>query len=173
FKNTIIIMTSNVGSDLIAQRKPLGFEMKASDQPMPSKEEIRSKVFDALKEAFKPEFLNRIDEIILFDYLGQKEIKQIVDLELKKVTKRLEKAKGIKINFDPALKLDLATKGFDPNLGARPLKRVIQKMILDLLSLQIIAGDIVEGDGISATLLDGKAVFNTTKKAVSRKRKTK
>jgi ATP-dependent Clp protease ATP-binding subunit ClpA len=138
---------------------------------MPSKEEIRAKLFEALKEAFKPEFLNRIDEIVLFDYLGQKEIKQIVDLELKKVVRRLEKAKNIKIYFDPELKELLAQKGFDPNLGARPLKRVIQKMILDHLSLQIISGHTIEGESIFAHMVDNQVVFSGAKQMPAKKRR--
>lgn len=170
FKNTIIIMTSNVGSEFIAERKPLGFDFKAQDG-MPSKEEIKGKVYEVLKETFRPEFLNRIDEIVLFDYLGRKEIKQIVDLELMKVEKRLGKNKNIKIRFTAELKELMAEKGFDPNLGARPLKRVIQKLILDPLSLQIISGIIREKDNILAALEGGNVIFSGAKAAIFNKQR--
>ncbi|MFA5755432.1 MAG: AAA family ATPase, partial [Candidatus Paceibacterota bacterium] len=108
FKNTILIMTSNIGSDIIAKEAPLGFVDNAK---VSKKEGLKSKVQDALKEKFRPEFINRIDEIVIFDYLGAEEIKQIVDLELKKVQKRLEK-KEIKINVSEKAKQLLAEKGF-------------------------------------------------------------
>jgi len=94
-----------------------------------------------------PEFINRIDEIVIFDYLGPEEIKQIVDLELKKVQKRLEK-KDIKISVSEKAKQLLAEKGFDPSLGARPLKRIIQKLILDPMAFKIVVGEIKDGDKI-------------------------
>ena len=95
----------------------------------------------------RPEFINRIDEIVIFDYLGPEEIKQIVDLELKKVQKRLEK-KDIKISVSEKAKQLLAEKGFDPSLGARPLKRIIQKLILDPMAFKIVVGEIKDGDKI-------------------------
>ncbi|MDD5098438.1 MAG: AAA family ATPase [Candidatus Pacebacteria bacterium] len=145
FKNTILIMTSNVGSDIIAKEAPLGF---VDDGKISQREGLKDKVQGALKEKFKPEFLNRIDEIIIFDYLGAEEIKKIVDLELNKVQERLKK-KDIKINVSEKAKQSLARQGFDPNLGARPLKRIIQKLILNPMALQIVTGDIKDGDVIS------------------------
>jgi len=145
FKNTILIMTSNVGSDIIAKEAPLGF---VDDNKISQKEGLKDKVQGALREKFKPEFLNRIDEIIIFDYLGAEEIKQIVDLELNKVQKRL-KEKDIKINVSEKAKQSLARQGFDPNLGARPLKRIIQKLILNPMALKIVTGEIKDGDVIS------------------------
>lgn len=141
FKNTILIMTSNVGSDIIAQEAPLGF---IDSGKVSKKTGLQSKVQGALREKFKPEFLNRIDDIIIFDYLGAEEIKQIVDLEINKVQKRLAK-KDIKISVSDKAKQSLAKKGFDPHLGARPLKRVIQKLILDPMALKIVVGEIKEG----------------------------
>ncbi|HQH20447.1 MAG TPA: AAA family ATPase [Candidatus Pacearchaeota archaeon] len=141
FKNTILIMTSNVGSDILAQEAPLGF---VDSGKVSQKAGIQEKVQAALKEKFKPEFLNRIDEIIIFDYLGPEEIKQIVDLEINRVQKRLTK-KNIKIAVSEKAKQILAKKGFDPHLGARPLKRVIQKLILDPLALKIVTGEVKEG----------------------------
>jgi len=145
FKNAILIMTSNVGSDIIAKESSLGFLPK--EEAEEKKEELREKVLSTLKETFRPEFLNRIDEIVIFNYLGKKEIKAIVDLELGKVKERLLQKK-IQIEVSQKVKDILAEKGFDPNLGARPLKRVIQKMVLDPLALKIVSGEIQEGDKI-------------------------
>jgi len=147
FKNSIIIMTSNVGSEYIEQLKPIGFEMKT--EKISQKESLKNKITESLKEKFRPEFLNRIDEVIIFDYLGKKEIKKIVNLELARVAQRLEKTKKIKIQFTEKTKEALVEKGFDPNLGARPLKRVIQKLILDPLSLKVVSSEIGEGDKVS------------------------
>jgi len=162
FKNTIIIMTSNVGSDFIAQMRPMGFEVKKGDGKEQKKENIQKKIQEALRDAFKPEFLNRIDEIITFNYLGQKEIRQIVDLELSKIEKRLSKAKLIKVRFSKALCDAMANKGFDPDLGARPLKRVIQKLILDPLALKIIIGEIKEKDSVFVDFKNNEVVFEKT-----------
>ncbi|GAI06986.1 unnamed protein product, partial [marine sediment metagenome] len=168
FKNSVIIMTSNVGSQYISQMRPLGFGIEKDH--IPDKENLKKKIYDSLKEAFLPEFLNRIDEIIIFNYLGKKELKKIVGLELDKVRKRLEKVKQIKIRFSPKLQEVLAAKGFDPSLGARPLKRVIQRLILNPLSLKIITSEIQEGDRVLADLSQGKVVFQTTISPLHRKR---
>ncbi|MDD3170568.1 MAG: AAA family ATPase [Candidatus Pacebacteria bacterium] len=157
FKNTILIMTSNVGSDIIAKEAPLGF---VDDGKVSQKEGLKEKVQGALKEKFKPEFLNRIDEIIIFDYLGQKEIKQIVDLELNKVQKRLTK-KDIKIAVTEKAKEYLAEKGFDSNYGARPLKRLIQKLILDPMALKMVVGEIRSGGRITVDVENKEIVLKT------------
>ncbi|MEO0098545.1 MAG: AAA family ATPase, partial [candidate division WOR-3 bacterium] len=130
FKNAILIMTSNVGTDIMAKEAPLGFV--AGEEKKARMESLKDKVMVALKEHFRPEFLNRIDEIIIFNYLGKEEVRKIVDLELKKVENRLLE-KEIKIEVSPRAKEYLAERGFDVNLGARPLKRVIQKEVLDPL----------------------------------------
>lgn len=163
FKNTILIMTSNVGSEIIAKEAPLGF---IDDGKVSQKEGLKEKVQGALREKFKPEFINRIDEIVIFDYLGAEEIKKIVDLELNKVQKRLIK-KDIKIVVTEKAKQSLARQGFDPNLGARPLKRIIQKLILNPLALRIVGEEIKDGDTIS---IDAEK-DEITLKTVSTKRK--
>ena len=145
FKNTILIMTSNIGSDIIAKEAPLGF---VDDGKLSQKDGLKEKVQGALEEKFKPEFINRVDEIVIFDYLGAEEIKQIVDLELNKVQKRLGK-KDIRIVVSEKAKQSLARQGFDPNLGARPLKRIIQKLILNPMALKIVTDEIRDGDTIS------------------------
>jgi ATP-dependent Clp protease ATP-binding subunit ClpB len=157
FKNVIIIMTSNVGSDIISMEAPLGF---VKSEEIAKKESVKEKVISALKEKFRPEFLNRIDEIIIFNYLGKKEIKKIVDLELNKVSQRLLQ-KGIKIDVSEKAKEFLAEKGFDPNLGARPLKRVIQKLVLDPLALKIVSGQVKEGERVFVDFEDGKIKIKT------------
>ena len=159
FKNSILIMTSNVGSKYISQMGSLGF---LGEKEKKEKKSLKEKVREALKEKFRPEFLNRIDEIIIFNYLGKAEIKKIVDLELKKVSKRL-KDKKIEIRFTEKVKKLLAERGFNPNLGARPLKRVIQKQVLDPLSLKIVSGEIKEGERVAVDLEKDKIVFLTSK----------
>jgi len=154
FKNAILIMTSNIGSEIISRQAPLGFtdeDNKKANQ----KKELKEKVMEVLKDNFRPEFLNRIDEIIIFNYLGKAEIKKIVELELSKVANRL-KRKDIKLRISPKAKELLAREGFDPNLGARPLKRVIQKTILDPLSLKIVIGEVQEGDAVYVEDVNGK-----------------
>jgi len=161
FKNSIIIMTSNVGSEFIAQLKPIGFEVKT--EKLSQREGLKNKITESLKETFRPEFLNRIDEVIIFDYLGKKEIKKIVNLELVKVAKRLEKTKQIKVKFTEKLKETLVEKGFDSDLGARPLKRVIQKLILDPLSLKVICSEIEQGDKVFVDFNKKEVVFKTSR----------
>jgi ATP-dependent Clp protease ATP-binding subunit ClpB len=167
FKNAILIMTSNIGTDIIAKEAPLGFVAK--EEKKAKMESLREKVFTALKEHFRPEFLNRIDEIIIFNYLGKEEVRKIVDLELKKVENRLLE-KNIKIEIAQKAKEYLAEKGFDPNLGARPLKRVIQKELLDPLALKIVSGEIKEGEKVKVGFEDGKFLFITPKDLLKNRR---
>lgn len=167
FKNAILIMTSNVGTDIIAKEAPLGFV--AGEERRARMESLREKVLSALKEHFRPEFLNRIDEIIIFNYLGKEEVRKIVDLELKKVEGRLLE-KGIKIDISQKSRDYLAEKGFDPNLGARPLKRVIQKEVLDPLALKIVAGEIKGGERVKIDFDGEKIIFLTPKQILKQKK---
>jgi ATP-dependent Clp protease ATP-binding subunit ClpB len=153
FKNAILIMTSNIGSDIIAKEAALGFSVRSAEES--GKENIHNKVMSVLKESFRPEFLNRVDEIVIFNYLGKEEIKKIVDLELHKVDKRL-RAKNITITVTEAAKEILAARGFDANLGARPLRRVIQKLVLDALALKIVSNDVREGDNVLVDAENGE-----------------
>ena len=164
FKNTIIIMTSNVGSEFIAEMKPLGFNNQNGDssKQVMSKEEVKQKVHETLKETFRPEFLNRIDDIVVFNYLDKTAVRSIVDLELAKVSGRLQKAKSIKLDFSKTLREELASQGFDPNFGARPLKRVIQKMILDPLSFKLITFQIKQGQVVATDWKKGEVVFEVS-----------
>jgi len=165
FKNSILIMTSNIGSEHIAKMGSLGFLGQTDESERKS---LKEKVMEALKEVFRPEFLNRIDEIIIFNYLGKPEIKKIVDLELQKVAERL-KNKKIEIKVTERAKELLAEQGFDPNLGARPLKRVIQKLVLDPLSLKIVGGKILEGEKVMVDLENDKIIFRTLRDLIKAK----
>ncbi len=156
FKNAIIIMTSNVGSEYIGEMAEIGF---LGGQEKKKYTNLKDKVREALRDRFRPEFINRVDEIIIFDYLGKQEIRKIVDLELGRITKRLDN-KNIKISFDNQAKELLAEKGFDLRLGARPLRRVIQKLVLDPLALKIVKGEIDEGGKIMVSASEEKIILN-------------
>jgi len=159
FKNTIIIMTSNIGSHII-QEKISRMNYEDKDKVM---EEIRNELMQLLRQTIRPEFLNRIDEIIFFKPLTKEDILKIVDLQIKQVNKRLEK-NNMKIELTDKAKVWLAEIGYDPTFGARPLRRVIQKHILDTLAEKILAGEFMSGDTIIVDVdFYGKPVF--TKKA--------
>ncbi len=155
FKNVILIMTSNIGSEYITQMAKLGFSQEEKSK---KQENLREKIMDNVKQYFKPEFLNRLDEIIIFNHLSQKDIEKIIDLQLEKVESRLLEKK-IKIKVNKKAKEVLAKKGYDPNFGARPLKRVIQHLILDPLAKEIIEGKIKERDKIVVDAKDGEIVI--------------
>jgi len=140
FKNTVIIMTSNVGSQYIAERAVRG----VSDLD----ESVRRQLTDALRQHFKPEFLNRVDEIIFFHALGRDEIRHIVDIQLAALSRRLEEQKIQIVLTDKARDL-LIEEGYDPVYGARPLKRTIQKRVLDPLALAVLQGEFKEGDTVT------------------------
>jgi len=152
FKNTVIIMTSNLGNEVIKQYS-IGFggEEENNKKEAARTKEMKEKVDKILKEHFKLEFLNRIDEIVLFKSLKEEDLANIVDLELDKVSQRLQ-AKNIKLKLNNKVKKFLAEKGYDISYGARPLKRVIQSLILDELALQIIENKIKEGDKINISV---------------------
>jgi ATP-dependent Clp protease ATP-binding subunit ClpB len=158
FKNTIIIMTSNLGNEIIKQYS-IGFS-DGSDKKEAAQmrtEEMKEKIDKILKDNFKLEFLNRIDEIVLFRSLTPTGLEKIVDLELAKVEKRLHN-KNISMRISPKVKKLLAEKGYDITYGARPLKRIIQTMILDELALEIIEGKVKEGDKVRIDLSDKETV---------------
>ena len=161
-------MTSNVGSDIIAKETSLGFI--GGDEKEKQRESLREKVLSALKDSFRPEFLNRIDDIVIFNFLSKSEIKKIVNLELDKVVKRLKK-KDIDIRIEEPVKDFIAEKGFDSNLGARPLKRVIQKKILDPLSLKIISGEFEKNKRIIIDFQNNKIIFLRAKDLIKSQRK--
>jgi ATP-dependent Clp protease ATP-binding subunit ClpB len=158
FKNTIVIMTSNVGSDTIldwgTRRGEIGFK-GTGGKKKDGEEDIKERVMAMLRDQFRPEFLNRLDEIVMFHSLGKDELAKIVDLQLAIVAERL-RAKRIAVTFTDAAKKLISEKGYDPSYGARPLKRAIQDLVLDDLSLKIIEGKIGEGDAVTVTAEKGK-----------------
>ena len=163
FKNTVIIMTSNIASDIIAslgRTGEFGFDIENSQTKKQDKKQgqINERVMTALREQFKPEFLNRIDEIIVFHTLKETEIRQIVDLQLAHVALRLLKKK-IVLDITNKAKDWLAKKGYDENLGARPLKRVIQTELLDPLAMKIIEKEIEEGVTVKVSVEKNKLVI--------------
>jgi len=161
FKNTVIIMTSNIASEMIAsfsKKGEFGFEDGKSGKKQ-KEEKINDRVMEKLREYFKPEFLNRIDEVIVFHALDQKQIRAIVDLQLKQVSKRLQKQK-ITIDVTQKAKEWLAKKGFDENFGARPLRRVIQTELLDKLAMQIIEKKVQDGDKVKIDIERGQIKIN-------------
>ncbi len=148
FKNTIIIMTSNLGNEVIKQYS-IGFSGGENEEQNINfrQDEMKEKIDSILKDYFKLEFLNRIDEIVIFKSLNKESLEKIIDLELFKLETRL-KNKNIAIKVSPKMKKHLAEKGYDPSFGARPLKRLIQSMILDELALDIIEGKLNDGDKV-------------------------
>ncbi len=146
FKNTVIIMTSNVGANTIKGQKVMGFTT-AKDEKEKAYERMKDNLLDELKKSFRPEFINRIDDVIVFHELGKEHLKEIVDLMLKELSKRIEEL-NIKIKVTNETKELLIEKGFDPLYGARPLKRAIQKMIEDKLSEELLAGNVKAGDEV-------------------------
>jgi ATP-dependent Clp protease ATP-binding subunit ClpB len=154
FKNTVIIMTSNIGSQMIMQlgkSGEFGFDDNNEIGIQKNEDIIKKKVMEALQQHFKPEFLNRIDENIMFHPLRREHIRQIVDLQLEHVQKRLDEKK-IKLQVTAKAKNWLGDQGYDPNLGARPLKRVIQNELLDELAMQILEGTIQDGDKVKVDI---------------------
>ena len=155
FRNALIVMTSNVGADMIKRQTSLGFELQR-DEGMEEKlayQEMRKKLMESLKRVFRPEFINRVDSVVVFRSLNKEDIKQIVELELQKVARRLEDHEIVLRSTPESLDL-LAEQGYDPEMGARPLKRVIQQKIEDALSDQLLAGDFVDGDTVIVTVAD-------------------
>ena len=156
FKNSVIIMTSNLGGEVIKEYS-LGFSDKKRSEVV-DQIEMEERITEILQKSFKPEFLNRIDDIIIFNALSQDQIRQIVDLQLIEVDKRLGK-KNIKLEFTDRLKDFLAQKGFDPVYGARPLKRLIQNQVLDELALEIIEGKIKTGQKVKIDVAKEKVLI--------------
>lgn len=162
FKNTIIIMTSNIGARSITKGTSLGFSVNRDEF---DKDILKEKISGELKQMFKPEFLNRLDEVIMFDSLSKDEIEQIVEIMLNSTRKQLA-AHGLVLQLDESAKEFLAQKGYEPASGARPLRRAIQRYIEDELSEEILEGKWVAGDVIEASHKDDKLVFSKVEGAV-------
>ncbi len=146
FKNSIIIMTSNVGSHYFKAMSNIGFA-SGGDDSFAKEADFKDKVRESLRSTFRPEFLNRIDEVVVFNALKRADIEKIVDIQIGLVKDRL-KERGIVINIDQSAKKYIVENGFDPDYGARPIKRMIQKAILDKLADKIIGGEIKDGDKV-------------------------
>jgi len=170
FKNTIIILTSNVGSEFLQQMAEFGFT-HSGEAKKKKQEETKTRILDALKQQFRPEFLNRLDEIIVFNGLGIEEVRQIVDLQIAIVEERL-KSKKIKINVSEVARNLLAEKGFDPDYGVRPLKRKIQQLVLDPLAKMIVDGRVKNGDKVKIDVANKEIAIKFSQKEEKKWEKT-
>ena len=161
FRNAVIIMTSNVGANLISRDTKLGFVTGDTDDY--DYERMKEQVLTAMKKTFRPEFLNRVDEVIVFRALNEQEIRQIVDLQLTKVEERL-KDRNIHLDVSSEVKDLIAEEGFSREFGARPLRRVIERKLETLLSEKILEGKIADGDWVSVTLENDKIHIEKSEK---------
>jgi len=160
FRNAIIVMTSNVGADMIKRQTSIGFSLKKDEdlEEQLAYDEMRKKLLDSLKRVFRPEFINRLDSVIVFRSLSRADIQQIVQLELDKVARRLEEH-AITLSATPAALDTLADLGYDPEMGARPLRRVIQQKVEDPLSDALLGGDFSDGDVVIVDIHEGEVVL--------------
>jgi len=156
FRNTIILMTSNVGSDTIRKQGTLGF---ASITDEASYEKMRERIMEEAKKTFRPEFLNRLDDIVVFRSLTKPDLIEILDLEVSKVAQRL-KARNIDLILDEKAKDFLVGKGFDPQYGARPMRRSVERFMEDPLAEEILKGSFHEGEAIQVTAENDRLVFS-------------
>lgn len=150
FRNTILIMTSNLGAPVIMER--------LSESGTAGMEQAKKEVFELLRQNFRPEFLNRIDEIVLFEPLGPGEMEKIVEIQLRYLQERL-KEKSIVLDVSPAAKKWLAKEGFDPVFGARPLKRLVQEKVAFALARKILAGEVKPDSKVKVDVDKGELVF--------------
>jgi len=157
FRNALIVMTSNIGAEMIKRQTSLGFVAKRDEQieELQAYEEMRKKLMEALRHVFRPEFTNRLDSVIVFRSLAKDDIKQIVNLELQKVAQRLEDHTLV-LNATPAAVDLLSDLGYDPEMGARPLKRIIQQKVEDALSDALLSGEFEDGDTVIVDAVDGE-----------------
>jgi ATP-dependent Clp protease ATP-binding subunit ClpB len=163
FKNTVVIMTSNVGSHFIAEAA-LASSVTAKDGGALD-EGVKRQVLDALRASFRPEFLNRVDDIIVFHALTRQQMRQIIDIQLRDLVKRLADRK-ITVELTDRAKDLLIAEGYDPTYGARPLRRAIQREVLDPLAMRVLRGDFVEGDAVRVDAPGGELVFTRAGKPV-------
>jgi ATP-dependent Clp protease ATP-binding subunit ClpC len=156
FRNTVILMTSNVGAETIKKNSTMGFS-PINDQN--SYEKMREKIMEEAKRQFRPEFLNRLDDIIVFRSLTKPDLVQILELEIKKVMERL-KGKNLQLVLDEKAKDFLVEKGYDPTYGARPMRRSVERFLEDPLAEEILKGSLHEGEPVNVTVEDNKVVFS-------------
>ena len=150
FRNTILIMTSNVGAHILQRNSSLGFSAGNADDDF---DKIKDKIMDEAKKTFKPEFLNRLTEIVIFRPLVKESMRAIVDLELKKITDRL-KEKKLKLDISDEVKEFLIDKGYDSKLGARPLRRAVEKYLEDSLAEEVLSGSLRKNKSIRVLITD-------------------
>ncbi|HWH07178.1 MAG TPA: AAA family ATPase [Candidatus Paceibacterota bacterium] len=170
FKNTIIILTSNIGAEFMDRMVNIGFG-HSSKEDSAQYEAVKEKVMESLKNHFRPEFLNRLDDIIIFDVLGKETLAEIVEKQVMEVVERLG-GKRITLSIDPAVRVWLADKGYNPQYGARPLKRAIQDKILTPIASLMIGQGIMEGGTVTVSMKGGEPHFEVKKKPAARARKT-
>jgi len=163
FKNTIIILTSNVGAEYIDRMASIGFANSGSDDAAQF-EQVKDKVMGALKDSFRPEFLNRLDDIVMFDVLSKDALANIVEMQVAEVVERLA-GKRITLSLSPEVRAYLADKGYNPQYGARPLKRVIQDKILTPIATMMVGQGVLEGGSVAVTMKGGEPHFEVRKKA--------
>ncbi|MDB0067842.1 AAA family ATPase, partial [Akkermansiaceae bacterium] len=154
FRNTIIILTSNVGAESIKRQTSLGFGAMNEDEA--DHEGMKAKINEVAKKHFRPEFLNRLDELVVFHMLEKKDLDKIVDLEVSKLTDRLEE-KSITLNLDETARDLLVKEGYDPDYGARPMRRAVERFLEDPLAEALLAGTIEEGDTVDALVKEDDA----------------
>jgi ATP-dependent Clp protease ATP-binding subunit ClpC len=155
FRNTIVLMTSNVGSDILRKQGTLGFGVATAET---SYEKMKERILDEAKRLFRPEFLNRLEDIIVFRSLSRADLIQILDLEIGKVTARL-KHKNIQLALDAKAKDFLVEKGYDPQYGARPMRRAVERYLEDSLAEELLRGNLHDGEPIQVQLSEDKLVF--------------
>jgi ATP-dependent Clp protease ATP-binding subunit ClpC len=160
FKNTVVIMTSNLGSDVIG-RRALGFGAAGGDGGGPDDQQLRDRIMQRLRESFRPEFLNRIDEIIVFRHLDETQLRQITSLLLEETTRRLH-AQAITVEFTTEAIDWLARRGFQPEFGARPLRRTIQRELDNRLSAMLLDGRLLPGQRVTVATDDGRLAFRVS-----------
>jgi len=158
FRNTIVLLTSNVGAETIRKQTTIGFTAASEEN---SYERMKEKILDEAKKAFRPEFLNRLDDVIVFRALNRPDLIQILDLEVKKVMERL-KGKKIQLQLDDKANDLLVEKGYDPIYGARPMRRAVERYLEDPLAEEILKGHLHENDPIHVTVEGDKLVFKQT-----------
>jgi ATP-dependent Clp protease ATP-binding subunit ClpC len=154
FRNTVLIMTSNLGTEYVNKSGTLGFLGSEAEGDKGNREKIEK----ALKNAFRPEFLNRIDEIILFSSLTKEDMLEIVDLQMEDIQKRLSEH-GLKVELTEEARKWMADKGYDPAFGARPLKRALQKYVESPLSISLLSGEFSQGDTVLVDIEDDEVTF--------------
>jgi len=167
FRNTVLIMTSNLGTEFVRQGGTLGFLQDASSD---EDRAMHEKIQKALKTTFRPEFLNRIDEIIMFSPLGIDQMYKIVDLQMHEVSERLAEH-GLHVNITDAARRWLAEVGYDPSFGARPLRRALQKHVESPLSISVLAGEFKDGDTVVVDLDEEAKQLVFRKEETAKKKK--